>query len=303
MDIRQLRYFVTIIEEGTITAAAKKLHISQPPLSTQMRLLEEELNVVLFERGARQITLTDAGSLLYQYALEMLELETVVREEMGNLRTGKRGNIRLGLISSCDSKELYRGIEKFHKAYPNIPFKIYEGNTYELLELLKNGKIEMAVIRTPFPNYDLEEVHLRTDTMAAVGFPEFFCKLKKNTEISLKELESIPLILYRRWEPAIRSGFEEHGIEPDIFCINDDARTSLQWAQAGLGVALVPSFVRGWNEGMEVRKVKGDALKSNLALVRRKGIRLSESAAAFFRGFQEEHFLESSRTEEKENEL
>ncbi|MGN0954480.1 LysR family transcriptional regulator, partial [Dialister sp.] len=75
MDLRQLRYFKTVIEEGTITGAARKLHISQPPLSSQMHLLEKELGTSLFERGARQVIPTEAGSRLYRYAVEMLDLE------------------------------------------------------------------------------------------------------------------------------------------------------------------------------------------------------------------------------------
>ena len=79
MDLRQLSYFATIVEEGTITGAARKLHISQPPLSHQMHLLEKELDAVLFIRGARQIKLTEPGITLYRYAMEMLELEQVAK--------------------------------------------------------------------------------------------------------------------------------------------------------------------------------------------------------------------------------
>ena len=74
MDIRKLQYFTAIVDEGSITGAAKRLHMSQPPLSTQMKLLEEELGVILFDRGSRNIQLTDAGKLLYNRAHAILEL-------------------------------------------------------------------------------------------------------------------------------------------------------------------------------------------------------------------------------------
>ena len=288
MDIRQLRYFVAVIEEGTITAAARKLNISQPPLSTQMHLLEEELDVCLFERGARQIKLTDAGSMLYQYALEILELEDAAREELRNLRTGKKGILRIGLISSCDSEGLYRGLYCFRKEFPKIQFKIYEGNTYELLDYMEKGKIELAFVRTPFPQHDLEQVFLQTDRMAAVGQSHFF-RQETGCELSVKDLAEVPLILYRRWEKMIRNCFEEQSLEPDILCINDDARTSLQWAAAGMGVALVPYSIRRLFPELVSKIIREDKLTSTLVLVKRRDVTLSGSAAALFRVFQEEN--------------
>ena len=118
MDIKQLKYFVAIIEGGTITGAAKLLHVSQPPLSNQMRLLENELGAELFRRGARHITLTEAGEVLYRYAVEILELEHVAKEEIGSMRAGQKGNLRLGLVSSCASNELYDELRLFHKDFP-----------------------------------------------------------------------------------------------------------------------------------------------------------------------------------------
>lgn len=294
MDIRQLRYFVAVIEEGTITAAARKLNISQPPLSMQMHLLEEELEVCLFERGARQIKLTDAGSMLYQYALEILELEDAAREEIGNLRAGKKGTLRIGLVSSSDSAGLYQGLHRFHKNYPEISFKIYEGNTYELLEYLEKGKIELAVVRTPFPEHNLEQVLLQTDCMVAVGQSRFFQKVS-GQEISIRELTGVPLILYRRWEKIIRSCFEEESVKPDIFCLNDDARTSLQWAAAGMGVALVPSSIRRFFPDLESRVISEDRLVSRLMLVRKRDTVPSGSTEAFFSGFSQTEFTDFSQ--------
>lgn len=87
MDIKKLKYFVTIVEEGNISAAAKKLHISQPPLSSQIKLLEEELNLKLMERGPRNITLTRAGKLLYKRAKNIIDLANTTKK--GITRFGK----------------------------------------------------------------------------------------------------------------------------------------------------------------------------------------------------------------------
>lgn len=95
MDIKQLTYFLAIAEEGNISAAAKKLHISQPPLSLQLKLLEEELGVVLLERGARKSTLTDAGRLLYKHARYILQLVENAEREIQDFGNGIQGTLRL----------------------------------------------------------------------------------------------------------------------------------------------------------------------------------------------------------------
>ena len=95
MDLKQLSYFTAIVDEGSISAAAKKLHISQPPLSNQMKSLEAELGVVLFERGLRSITLTDAGKLMYERANTILDMASAAKMEIDSLGNGLRGTLRI----------------------------------------------------------------------------------------------------------------------------------------------------------------------------------------------------------------
>ena len=98
MDFHQLQYFVAIAESGSITAAAKKLFLSQPPLSMQMKRLEKELGCVLFLRGAREVQLTEAGKLLYTRAKSMLELRRITEEELAVCSEQTSGTIRLELF-------------------------------------------------------------------------------------------------------------------------------------------------------------------------------------------------------------
>ena len=92
MNLKQMEYFVAIVNEGNISAAAKSLHISQPPLSAQMKLLEDELGVVLFERGSRSIFLTEAGKVFYEKALHILHLTTAVSDELQQMGQGLKGS-------------------------------------------------------------------------------------------------------------------------------------------------------------------------------------------------------------------
>ena len=286
MDIKQLKYFVAIIEGGTITGAAKLLHVSQPPLSNQMRFLENELGAELFRRGARHITLTEAGEVLYRYAVEILELEHVAKEEIGSMRAGQKGNLRLGLVSSCASNELYDELRLFHKDFPEVHVKLFEGNTYEQMEMLRKGKVDVAVLRTPFPSYGLESVTIRHDRMAVAAAKG---KLPvTNGTLTLKALEKRPIIIYRRWEKLVLDEFEKEMAVPEVYCVTDDARTSLQWAEAGIGIAIVPESILAWGKNLEPAFLAEKNLASSLSLVKRRGQLASRVAESFFRFFKEE---------------
>ena len=101
MELKQLSYFVAVAEEGSITAAARRLYISQPPLSTQMKLLEQELGCQLFERGRSAIRLTEQGAILYRHALTLLEISRAARDEVLSSTGEVRGTLRLGMAIAC----------------------------------------------------------------------------------------------------------------------------------------------------------------------------------------------------------
>lgn len=289
MNIRQLQYFIAIAENGTISEAAKKLGISQPPLSTQLRLLEEEVGVQLVERGARKIQLTDAGKLLYQRANIMVSLADTTLKELQDFGKGARGTLRVGTISSCGptllSKEL---LPDFCVRFPEVSFEIHEGNTYELLELLQNDVIELAVVRTPFHDEGYMCAYLAGEPMIAVGKEDCLRGLPDGA-IPLQSLEGLPFIYYRRMEKLLEDAFRRVGITPQVICKNDDARTSLMWAQAGMGVALVPQsiFQAVDQSGMEYRVLSEPKLVTQIAVIRKKEGYCSFLGREFFQMFQE----------------
>lgn len=282
MDLRQLRYFKTVIEEGTITGAARKLHISQPPLSSQMHLLEKELGTSLFERGARQVVPTEAGSRLYRYAVEMLDLEEAAREEISTLKTGHQGILRLGMVSSGGDGNFYKLLKIYKKQYPHIQIKVYEGNSYELLEQLRKGKLDASLLRSPFSLYGLDLVSLGETCMGAGFLAEEFPQCG-GKDICLKDLIHVPVILYRRWEKIILAECEKEKFRPDIYCVADDARTCRELAEAGLGAALAPLTVLTKSRELSLGRLKEEALKSSLYLACRKGEGRAQSAVLFLR--------------------
>lgn len=173
MDFHQLQYFVTIAESGSITAAAKKLFLSQPPLSMQMKRLEKELGCVLFLRGAREIQLTEAGKLLYNRAKSLLELRRVTEEELAACADATSGTIRLGMISSVGSSLLPQWIAVFHTRHPDIRFSVYEADTYQILEKLHQDRVEVALVRSPFSAEGIQRIPLRSESLIAVGHRSF----------------------------------------------------------------------------------------------------------------------------------
>ncbi|MCR4944717.1 MAG: LysR family transcriptional regulator [Clostridium sp.] len=281
MEIKKLKYFVTIVEEGNISAASKKLHVSQPPLSNQMKLLEEELGMKLMERGARNITLTEAGKLLYKRAKDIIELTESTKKELENIEHGLAGTFALGTNSSSGAMILKNKIMKFNKEYPKVKFEIHERNTYELLELLNSGVIEAAIVRTPFNMDRIEGYFFEEEPLVAVMKSEF--EWSKDNEISLKELEGSKVIIYRRLKNIILECCSKKDIKLDIFCENDDARTTIMWANAGLGIGIIPKSALHFIKGDELiyKAIKEKELYTQLGAIWNRERYLSTIAKSF----------------------
>lgn len=251
MDLKQLRYFVAVAEQGSVSAAARQLFMSQPPLSTQIRQLEEELSCRLFNRDGRRFILTDAGKLLYERTQGLLAMADSMEKELRDFREGACGTLRLGAVSSVCGVDLSEWLGAFWKDYPAVRIEISEQNTYQLLEQLRGHRLDLAIIRTPFLSNGLQCRTLRQEQMAAVGRKSAFESIygKIPDTLSIEALENVPLIIYRRWEPPLTELMREKGLTPDYFCICDDARTVVSLAETGIGIGIVPdSSANGMGE-------------------------------------------------------
>ncbi len=286
MDLKQLSYFTAVVEEGTISAAARRLHLTQPPFSAQMKLLEEEAGCVLFERGSRQIRLTAAGQMLYGRAKKMLELADITVRELQDYQEGTGGVLRLGIVSSIGSSFLTDALRSFCMEHPQIDFELTEGNTYQLLEGLSSGLVELAIIRTPFSERGLISIPLLDEPLLAAGHQKYF---PGKDSLTLADLKDTPLILYRRWESILLEQFQSAGFLPRVFCKNDDARTSAAWADAGLGVAILPASASCYFHHPDslVLPVTDLGLRSGICLVRSEETYISAAARVFMQSLPE----------------
>ena len=234
MDIKELTNFIAIAENGSISKAARELHISQPPLTKQLQRLETELNVTLFERTSKGVTLTKKGRMFYRRALSLIAFSESIFSE---LNSKSESTINIGMISSSSAYSIML-IEKYLLENDDS-FSITEGITFNLLELLEKHLIDLAIIRTPFDmNKFFEYVKLIDDDLVVVGRPTF---LNNDLEaIRFETLYSLPIIAARRWVSHIEKNMPESHGNLDFKYICDDNRTALSFATKGLCVALLP---------------------------------------------------------------
>ncbi|MBI6874587.1 LysR family transcriptional regulator [Clostridium aciditolerans] len=287
MDIKQLNYFLAIVEEGNITKAAERLHIAQPHLTQQLKLIEDELKVKLIERSTRKFQITDAGKKLWHRSKQMIELMESTVKELKDFNEGLEGTLSIGTISSSGDILLPQRICSFNKKYPNINFEIREGSTSEILELLKSGLIEIGIIRTPLNSEIYESISLPSEPMVAATSDSTYWENNEKT-IYLKDLADKPLLVHRRYEKAIVELCSQAGFEPRILCKIEDTRSILLLAKTGMGVAIVP---KDWielipNAKLSYKEINEPSLNTSTTIIWMKDQYLSSIAKHFLRTFE-----------------
>ena len=284
MDLKQLRYFMAIVEERQITAAARRLHMAQPPLSNQMKMLEDEIGLQLFRRGPHHIELTEAGELLAARAAQLLDMAAMTKRELQDLKQGLCGTLAIGTVSSSGNLLMHEGMQAFRAKFPRVHFEIHDGNTYQLIDMLEKRLIEIAIVRTQFNASRFNCKYRQPEPMIAAMTPELDWATQQQ-EIAVEELADRPLILYRRFEQLLLDAFAAHGFTPDVACLNDDARTTILWANAGLGVAIAPAAAvdLAAHNHLHVKTIAEPSLRTRLAAIWPREAYVSSLA---------EHFLE-----------
>lgn len=282
MEMRQLRYFAAIAEEGQITRAARKLHMAQPPLSQQLKALEEELGTVLFERGGRNMELTPAGKVLYSGAKEILQRSEELRQEVSDVGDGLEGTLHLGSVKTCFSC-LPEKLLAFRKQHPQVRFRLFEGDSYRLADHLKKREIELAVVRMPLDMGDFSFIPLPADRFVLAT-----SDVKLKNSVTINELTAIPLMLLHRLKGVglyelVLNHFSQHNVVPNVICECPDAAMLLSLVRAGMGSALLPaSTLNSFSlEGVRTLEIKDAAIESEAALIWLKDRYLSKMAQRF----------------------
>jgi DNA-binding transcriptional LysR family regulator len=196
MDIRTMQYYLAVVREGTISAAAEALHVAQPSLSRQMKDLEEELGVSLFERGNRKITLTEEGMVLRKRAEEMVRLMQMTEEEISSIKNHVSGSVRIGAGESISFHYLSRAAASLAEEHPDIRFHITSGDTQDLMDELQNGLIDFAVIFTDVDHTLYQSLPLPAEDGFGVLMPKDSPLAEKDV-IHWSDLKGLPVIVSR----------------------------------------------------------------------------------------------------------
>ncbi|NCB32429.1 MAG: LysR family transcriptional regulator [Erysipelotrichia bacterium] len=280
MDLRQLEYFRAVAETGSISEAARKLHLSQPPVSVQMKQLEQELGVSLFERGSRNIILTEAGRILYARSGEILSYADSTKREVSG--TGATQILRLGMTPTVVTT-MMPYLKRYASSHPSVRFEVHDGSTYQLREMLDHSTVECAALRTPIKQNNLNSVTLLKDDMIAVSSREQHHI--DGDSVTLEQLALNPIILYRRYEQLILDAFHCRNLNPDIYCLCDDGRDALMWAEAGLATAIFPGSMRDISQNLVIQTIDALELNTDILLAWRKDRTASELLTGFLKTF------------------
>ncbi|KHD84791.1 LysR family transcriptional regulator [Bacillus ginsengihumi] len=289
MDIRQLKYFVTIAEEGKITTAAKKLNIAQPPLSRQLKQMEEELGVILFDRDNKSLNLTLEGERLLLRAKELLNKLDETMAEVQELRKDASGILSVGSNLYCASLILSKVVD-IREKNPGLTFKVWEGETIHLIKMLSKRQIEIAITNSPITEKSISQMTLESDPYVLV-LPEKWT-WNGSEQCRLEEIIDLPLILLRPnyglgAYGQIVNEFQRLDLEPNILCECQDLIMLLGLVSSGFGATILPLSLLSLHSlgGLRVIQLKHQTLISEPKVIWRKNSYLSKAAKEFLKLF------------------
>ncbi len=199
MELRVLRYFLTLAREENISRAAEALYITQPTLSRQLAELEEELGVKLFERGKRRITLTEDGILLRRRAEEMAELEEKVEREFRSRGENLAGIVSIGAAETCAFDLIAAAVDGFRKKYPEVAFEIYSETADRTKERIDGGMLDLGLLIEPgnIEKYDFLRLGI-TDRCGVVMRAD--APLAQKEYVTVDDLAGLPVVVNLRAE-------------------------------------------------------------------------------------------------------
>jgi len=201
MDLKTMEYYLAVVREGSITAAAEALHLSQPALSRKMKDLEDELGVVLFRRGKRRVTLTDEGIILRRRADEMIRLMAQTERDIEGARKGLTGEVNIGAGESAAFHILSGVAGDISREYPGIRFSVTSGDTEDLMDQLSGGLLDLALIFSGFDRDVYQYIRLPVPDRFVVLMRKD-CSLAAKERIRPEDLRGVPVMISRAEAPS-----------------------------------------------------------------------------------------------------
>ncbi|GGX14372.1 LysR family transcriptional regulator [Streptomyces lomondensis] len=269
MDLRQLEYFVAVAEERNFTRAAERVHISQSGVSAQIRRLERELGAELFDRSARTATLTAAGRAALDHARAALAAAGAVGQAVGEVTDLIRGQLVVGMVIGCTLTPLFEALSAFHRAHPGVEISLLEDNSDRLVEAVRAGAVDLALVGTAGAPEGLEALTIISERLVVAvpaGHP-----LAEQRRVLLGDLADRPLVCMPPGT-GLRTVFDRacaaQGVRPAIALQASAADAIADLAARGLGVAVLSeSMAAGHRDRLVARAIDDVTTPALLALV------------------------------------
>lgn len=269
MDFRRIEVFVSVIKEGNFSQAAKALFLSQPTISSHIEKLEQELGIILFERGSKQTTLTEAGQRFYPYAVDLLQLKEKGVASIRQFQDEMAGEVSI-FSSSTPGVYLFPYlIHPFLVENPRVSIFLRIKNSLEAVQGILDYHAHLALVGTLFPRRSLEYVPLGKDQLMAILPEERFMEFQD--EISLPDLLSLPFIIRTEGSGTRRTfdlTLERIGEKPanlKVVLTMDSLEGVIKAVAAGLGVTVASSYCK--QEGIRQLRIKEVDLERDFFLV------------------------------------
>lgn len=266
IELRHLRYFATVAEELHFGRAAGRLHMTQPPLSQAIQLLEAELGAPLFVRTQRRVELAPAGEALLPEARRLLEQAAMLPELAQRAAAGASGHLRLSFVSTADYSVLPGLLRDFRETHPHVRLTLREATSDLQIDDLLERRIDMGLLIPPLPERAEEELDYRPllSEPLILAMPAG-CAPARNRSLALTEAARLPLIIFpRRIAPVLHDAIldccHRAGLTPQIGQEAIQMQTIVGLVSAGMGMALVPQSVSNLKRpGVDYRLLAGDS--------------------------------------------
>jgi DNA-binding transcriptional LysR family regulator len=274
MELRHLHYFIAVAEELHFSRAAERLHISQPPLSQQIRDLEEELGVTLLERTKRQVHLTEAGKVFLERSYRVLaQLEQAV-EATQRIGRGEVGRLAIGFVDSATYTLLPDLLRVFRAQFPAVELRLHELTTAQQIQALHQNQIDVGVVRSAISEPGLSVECLLQESLV-LALPESH-SLSAQTTVSVSTLADESFILFPAklgpvfYEQIIQI-CQQAGFRPKVAQEAVQMQTIISLVAAGLGIAFVPASMQNFHRsGVIYRPLQEQIPKTGLYLTWRQ---------------------------------
>jgi DNA-binding transcriptional LysR family regulator len=278
MELRQIRSFLSISETLHFGRTAELIHLSQPALSLQIRALEEEVGVRLFERNRRKTTLTAAGlAFRDDAAAAVSQLDQAVRRAR-LAGEGKLGLLRIGFISTAGNEIVPNLVRRFRASNPDIVFSLRNILTADQIQMLVTGSLDVGFLRLPIGEHpELEVVEVHREPFVVVT--PLTHKLAKRKKVALHELSGQDFVMYERsyapgFHDLIFGMLRDAGVVPNVRQTAGQMPTLISLVDSGMGISILPaSAVKNSVASVVACEIAGTIPRSTIAIVVNKGNR------------------------------